>query len=626
MDTLEILEDVTDEVDGVYDKVDWEKTLLNIQEWVKAYYDAIAKKEVDPEKYLNEVLPAYWQTVRAHNIYRWGKDHLLIDECYNVGIFLVGFSSLPIALSIAEIQPRQEIHFIHSDDTFERCDEITDRIVEMLEDPPSDFPQLITREDAASLIKRVQCATRHKIKDPSNPVSTFQEIKSIIDDVRGCLGDDIQIALDLTGGKKTMIGGGFTAGSIYSISPRCDMFYVDSFEYDQRRGAPKPGTEFLSQLENPYNVYNVQSVAQAKELYEVHNYEAAEGLWKRVRKKLDRHAGRSHFLVNEWQEAREYYGGSHCYRPWDALDYEEAVTRKTYCADAETYFWGYKVRHVHNSIDVLDILDKVTDKSNLFAQEQRVIHYAVDRYQNGIRRIESGKFEDALVRFTQVVEILCNYQIYRLGQDRDLIENSSSEPITDSLLPGQKWEIKPLITILFGYRLLELGGRQYKISESKKMKVNDYGYKNADQMTKLIQPRNDFIHFNKAMREKKTKRDVGNLQRLARKFLENFSKVYRYKNDLSFERLLELHQFRWTSLSFVERLVEELAWFSDSQIHQEHAIQIYNEKLQSVEGNAQQRIAQALKDYWQRIGKWENGISDKQRKKVLKVTSILQDD
>ena len=112
----------------------------------------------------------------------------------------------------------------------------------MLEDPPSPFNPLIDRPDAtASLIARVQSADRREIAEPSDPVSTFQEIKNIIDRVRDSLGDNARIALDLTGGKKTMIGGGFTAGSIYSVAPKCDMFYVDSPVYNPDRGAPKPG-------------------------------------------------------------------------------------------------------------------------------------------------------------------------------------------------------------------------------------------------------------------------------------------------------------------------------------------------------------------------------------------------
>lgn len=530
MNILEILEDVNN-------KVDWEEILNNIEDWVKEYYDAIAKSKLKPEEYLKEVLPEYWQVVRALNIHRWGEGHLPTNSCYDVGIFLVGFSSLPIALSIAEIQPRQKIYFIHSDDTAKKCDEITDRIEEMLVSPPLPFHPLIDLKNTKSLIARVKAADRCQITDASDPVSTFQQIKTIIDSI----GKDVKIALDLTGGKKTMIGGGFTAGSIYSVSPKCDMFYVDSLEYDRKRGVPAPGTEFLSQLENPYDVYNVQSVTQAKELYKRHNYEAAERLWQSIQNKLDRHAKSYHFLANEREEAKKYCGSSYCYYPWDALDYETAVRRKTYQANKKTRSWGYDAQHVHRGIDVLGILAEVRDRATLFAKEYRVIHYAIDRYQNGMRRKQSGKLEDALVRFTQVIEMLCNYRIYRLAQDGHFIKIGSSDPKHE--LP-RRLELTPVIRLLFGTGSIELKGDNYHVRPNKQLEKQDYGYASIDQIIDVIQPRHNFIHFNNPMRQQESVNDVNNLRELALKFLENFSKGYCCSIPLDFEDLLELHKFR----------------------------------------------------------------------------------
>ena len=79
---------------------------------------------------------------------------------------------------------------------------------------------------------------------------------------------------------------------------------------------------------------------------------------------------------------------------------------------------------------------------------------------------------------------------------------------------------------------------------------------------------------------------------------------------------------RWASLSPVERLVEELQRLTARQKDEERVTQIYNDELQSAQGDEKQMIAQALKDYWQRINKWEGG-SKKQRAKVQKVKSIL---
>ena len=421
----------------------------------------------------------------------------------------------------------------------------------MLADPPRPFQSLIALSDAVALIERVETAERRKVANPSDPVSTFQEIKDIIDNVRKDFGNGARIVLDLTGGKKTMIGGGFTAGSIYSIAPKCDMFYVDSHEYKPDRGTPKPGTEFLSRLDNPYDVYNVQTVAQAKALFKRHNYEAAESLRKIVRNKLYDHVNRYNFLVNEREEAREYYGSSHCYSSWDAFDYETAKGRKTYSVDKTTYPWGYDEQHVHriidgNTIDVLDILAEVTNKSTLYANEQRVIHYAVDRYQNGMRRRQGRKLEDAIVRFAQVIEMICNYRIYRLSQNDYFVRISDGHQRT--LAPNKRWEFKFLIGLLFGTTSDEFRDDRYHVLPDKRMVPEDYGYDNVGQITGVIQPRNDFIHFNNPMSRAQAEIDTENLRDLAYKFLERFLDDccgdYCTENNLSLNDLLELHKFR----------------------------------------------------------------------------------
>ena len=547
MDLWDILDDFNSTV------LSWRRILDNIDEAVLSYNEALADPtEENPAIFLQECLPEYWQAVRAININQWEKEERLpINLPYDVGIFLVGFSSLPIVLSIAEIQPGQEIYFIHSNDTFRKCDEITNRLTEMLEDPPSPFVQLINETKAESLIARVQDAKRREILDPSDPVSTFKQIKDIIDDVRGRLGNNVKIALDLTGGKKTMIGGGFTAGSIYSVSPKCDMFYVDSREYNPDFGAPRPGTEFLSRLDNPYDVYNVQTVAQAKALYKRHNYEVAEGLWSRVRNNLYKHVKRYDFLVNEREEAEKYYGSSHCYSFWDALDYETAKERKTYSVDRTTYSWGYDEQHVRRitddrSIDVLNILATVTNKSTLYANERRVIHYAVDRYQNGMRRKQNRRLADAIVRFAQVIEIICNYRIYRLATDGHFVDMDSGK--SRILSANTIWEFRPLIRILFGTGSDEFNGRRYQIEETKQMRACDYNYNSVSDIIQIIEPRNDFIHFNSPMRQAQAEIDAENLRDLAHKFLEKFLDDYCggycSENSLSLDDLLELHRFR----------------------------------------------------------------------------------
>lgn len=79
---------------------------------------------------------------------------------------------------------------------------------------------------------------------------------------------------------------------------------------------------------------------------------------------------------------------------------------------------------------------------------------------------------------------------------------------------------------------------------------------------------------------------------------------------------------RLASLSPVEQLVEELNGLADNSVDEARVTDIYNTELQSLEGDEQLMVAQALKAYWERINKWSGG-SKKQRTKVQKVKLIL---
>ena len=81
---------------------------------------------------------------------------------------------------------------------------------------------------------------------------------------------------------------------------------------------------------------------------------------------------------------------------------------------------------------------------------------------------------------------------------------------------------------------------------------------------------------------------------------------------------------RIESLSPIEQLAEELNRLSEKQVDEQRVTQIFDDELPSLEGDDKQLIAQALKDYWQRINKWEGG-SDKQRRKVMVVKIILEE-
>ena len=528
----------------------WAKKLKDIKKNIERYDELKTEQSSstnkDIEAYLNKILPTYWNVFHTHNTARRKHVELLkrdgSDETclpiYHIGIFLVGYSSLPIALSLAEIQPTEKIYFLYSEDTREYLSDIFDRLNAMFNGSNND--KLLKLVEDTVLNNLNQSAL--EINNPSDPVSTFKRIKEIIDNIVDA--DNKRIALDLTGGKKTMLGGGYTAGAIWAsrwlaaseeLVPFCDMYYIDSLKYDPDRGSPVPGTEFLSQLKNPYDVYNVQSVQQAEKLFEQRNYEAAAFLWKQVRDNLKNYANK-YDLENERDEVQKNYDMANCYGFWDAFDYKKAKEAKNQFTDK------YNEKHVCNSIDVLGILSRVTNRNTLFDNEAHIIHYAVDRYQNAIRRKESGRLDDAIIRFTQVVEILCLYHIYKIVKNKCLIDEDNNKVAN----PPYKWRITPLIRFLFqkDEKYYKDRNGYYQIScSSELLKINDYGYNQPRDITDLIEVRNEFVHVESNPGWKEMQENTEKLQELAKKFLKNFYDKYYPENGLTFDNLLELHRF-----------------------------------------------------------------------------------
>ena len=506
------------------------------------------EKDRSTDQHLNPILPTYWEVFHTHNISRRWENLLPSRESnnnllpkYDIGIFLVGFSSLPIVLSLAEIQPKAQIYFLYSSETKDVLNEICDRIRAMLGDSNSPLINLV--ED--TVLNNLEYSAL-KIDNPSDPVETFKRIKEIVNQV-----DNKSVALDLTGGKKTMIGGGFIAGSILGFadsirSSTCDMFYIDSLKFDSNRGTPEPGTEFLSLLENPYDVYNVQHTVEAEKLFKQHNYEAAAILWEGVKNELEKSATR-YGLETEKTDAVNHHRRANCYSLWDAFHYDKAKNLKNRHENS----WGYNEKHVydlsaaqaHSTIDVLNILSEVSDRRSLFKEEASVIHYSVDRYQNAIRRKESGRLDDAIVRFTQVIEMLCSYKVYQIDQDNGFDVASGN---TKSIDPIKGRFISDVIRFLFGKSTLKDRDVHYKASnEDMLLDIREYGASEVNDLINLIDSRNDFIHFNSSMKQQQTETNTDALQDFAQKFLEKFSSDYCAKTDgLSFEKLLKLHEFQ----------------------------------------------------------------------------------
>ncbi len=182
----------------------------------------------------------YESTLFDEVIARFTRQESRYARRYSVLISLVGFSPEPLILTIAALQP-DYIHFLVTEDARFNVD----KIIERCGYPPSRFEQ-----------------------NPVESSSAGDVYKKIYTFVKSAPG---KTAIDITGGKKAMVGGAAIAGAFLN----CDLFYVDYGHYMPESRKPLPGSEYLNLLSNPYQVFGDVDKRAAIQLYRAGNHAAA---------------------------------------------------------------------------------------------------------------------------------------------------------------------------------------------------------------------------------------------------------------------------------------------------------------------------------------------------------------
>lgn len=157
---------------------------------------------------------------------------------YNTLILLVGFSIQPLVLSINILKPKK-VYLLFSNETKPNCYRIMNWT--------NKFYKL--RGDKKESIEFVDCNSWDNnnckyLINSSDPDDTYKNILDIVNKGK----NDGPIAIDITGGKKTMVSGAFIAASMTGT----DALYVDFGDYDGNN--PVPGTEYIKLQKNPIDI------------------------------------------------------------------------------------------------------------------------------------------------------------------------------------------------------------------------------------------------------------------------------------------------------------------------------------------------------------------------------------
>lgn len=321
------------------------------------------------------------------------------NKQYDALILPLGFSPEPLILSILALKPQQV--------------------------------GLIYTKQTKSLLDRIQKETRltlDKIKlheiDGSNTLEVYQTIMTFYNE----WGRPANIAVDITGGKKSMVGGAAMAGAALGA----DIYYVDNTKFT-KFGKPEPGTEYLSLLDNPYTVFGDLEVENAKSLYEVHDYAGTKRIFYRLRD-----------VGDPAQSAVHQAYGYLCtaYEAWDNLDTGTAVYSIERLLEILAQYPRLDgLRHLGDNQNCLEqqkealtCLKTFIKKSQLALKYPNGFHFAFTLYHNALRREAQGKLDMACLILYRLLEWIEQYRLNEHGIDTKTPNYSKCKMDRDLLL------------------------------------------------------------------------------------------------------------------------------------------------------------------------------------------------
>ena len=303
------------------------------------------------------------------------------NKKYDALILPLGFSPEPLILSILALKPQQV--------------------------------GLIYTKQTKGLLDRIQKETGLKLDqlklheiDGSNTLEVYQTIMTFYKEWHR----PEKIAVDITGGKKSMVGGAAMAGAALGA----DIYYVDNTKFT-KFGKPEPGTEYLSLLDNPYTVFGDLEVENAKSLYKVHDYAGAQRIFNRLQRE-----------VGDPDQSAVYRAyGCLCtaYEAWDNLDTGTAVYSINSLLDIlKKYPRLDGLRHLGDNQNCLEqqkealtCLKTFIKKSQFALKAPDGFHFAFTLYHNALRREAQGKLDMACLILYRLLEWIEQYRLNEHG-------------------------------------------------------------------------------------------------------------------------------------------------------------------------------------------------------------------
>lgn len=334
------------------------------------------KRKAAEEYYKNELMPVLIDYFLQNNSPE--------DKC-DALILTLGTSYEPLVFSISALKP-DKVLILYTEKTLPLLDDV----IEFTKIKPSQY-------------------TTSKI-DAENPLELYQEIKKVYEK----WGRPKKIYVDFTGGTKSMAAGCAMAGAAI----KAKLIYIGG-EYIDTLRKPRPGSERMHFIEDPYTVFGDLDREQAIQLFNSMDYISAYRIFEELEQRVPG-------FVKEYT-ALKYL--SKAYDSWDSLDINDAIINLSKCIDitviedklSKNFILSKhkdKLQRQLEALKVLQIIHSDDSSNNHKATIFDNIGYLIaNLYQNAIRREKQEKYEMASLLLYRLLEITEQKRLWNYGID-----------------------------------------------------------------------------------------------------------------------------------------------------------------------------------------------------------------
>ncbi|MBZ2175788.1 hypothetical protein K8M07_11120 [Schnuerera sp. xch1] len=302
------------------------------------------------------------------------------DKSYDLVIYTIGFSPYTTILSLSVLQPKGRIVFIFTKES------------------------LSFKKIFMEYLKIAEIKSEVIFRETNSNSDTAEVFNIISEEVKQYPFK--KLAVDITGGKKPTIAAGYLAASLYNDLHNIDILYLDFLEYEDDR--PKYGTEYLSILLNPNDIFNTIERRALEEMYLSKNFKGARRLSNEIRKRLKRSAKKlsQYKIDNQLDEIERIYYFSKLYELRNDFNYKDIVIQEKYLNADEVH--GIKM--VSNFLERINSLGNVSSQINdkriyeEFKGTDEILYMALERY-NGALIMRYVDLQSYIIRLLSAIEL-----------------------------------------------------------------------------------------------------------------------------------------------------------------------------------------------------------------------------